>query len=71
MSFRSVLTFSTFAAAMLAASLSSAQQGPPNPLDAIPDKMPFDIPYGTAIQLDHAQAAVNAAVPNPGSAAGR
>jgi uncharacterized protein GlcG (DUF336 family) len=62
MSLRSVLTVSTFGAAMLAASLSSAQQGPPNPLDAIPDKMPFDIPYGTAIQLDHAQAAVNAAV---------
>jgi glc operon protein GlcG len=62
MSFRSVMTVSAFAAAMLAASLSSAQQGPPNPLDAIPDKMPFDIPVGLAIPLDRAQAAIAAAV---------
>lgn len=62
MSFRSVLTVSTFAAAMLAASLSSAQQGPPNPLDAIPDKMPFDIPVGIAISLERAQAAIAAAI---------
>lgn len=62
MSFRSILTVSTFAAAMLAAGVSSAQQGPPNPLDAIPDKMPFDIPYGTAISLDRAQAAIAAAI---------
>ncbi len=34
----------------------------PNPLDAIPDKMPFDIPYGTAISLDRAEAAIAAAV---------
>jgi len=62
MSFRSVLTVSTFGAAMLAASLSSAQQGPPNPLDAIPDKMPFDIPVGPAISLDRAQTAISAAM---------
>ena len=34
----------------------------PNPLDAIPDKMPFDIPYGTPISLDRAEAAIAAAV---------
>lgn len=40
-----------------------AQQTPaPNPLDAIPDKIPFDIPYGAPISLDRAEAAVNAAV---------
>ncbi|MEO8924610.1 MAG: heme-binding protein [Caldimonas sp.] len=33
-----------------------------NPLDAIPDKMPFDIPYGTPIALDRATAAIAAAV---------
>lgn len=37
-----------------------AQQ--PNPLDNVPDKMPFDIPYGPPISLDRAQAAINAAV---------
>jgi glc operon protein GlcG len=34
----------------------------PNPLDAIPDKMPFDIPYGTPISLERAEAAIAAAV---------
>jgi len=35
---------------------------PPNPLDAIPEKMPFDIPYGTPITLDRAEAAIAATV---------
>jgi glc operon protein GlcG len=34
----------------------------PNPLDAVPEKMPFDIPYGTPISLDRAEAAIAAAV---------
>jgi glc operon protein GlcG len=34
----------------------------PNPLDTVPDKMPFDIPYGTPISLDRAEAAIAAAV---------
>lgn len=34
----------------------------PNPVDVIPDKMPFDIPYGTPISLDRAEAAIAAAV---------
>jgi glc operon protein GlcG len=38
-----------------------AQQAP-NPLDAVPEKMPFDVPYGTPIALDRAAAAVAAAV---------
>jgi glc operon protein GlcG len=33
-----------------------------NPLDAVPDEMPFDVPYGPPISLDRAQAAINAAV---------
>src|SRR6266478_826979 len=37
-----------------------AQQ--PSPLDVVPDKMPNDIPYGTPIPLERAQAAIAAAV---------
>ena len=33
-----------------------------NLLDAIPDEMPFDVPYGLAITLDRAQAVIQAAV---------
>ena len=33
-----------------------------NPLDAIPDEMPFDVPYGRPITLDEAQAVIQAAV---------
>jgi uncharacterized protein GlcG (DUF336 family) len=33
-----------------------------NPLDAIPDEMPFDVPYGPPISLERAQAVVGAAV---------
>jgi glc operon protein GlcG len=33
-----------------------------NPLDVVPDKMPFDVPYGPPITLERATVAVNAAV---------
>ncbi len=33
-----------------------------NPLDFVPDKIPFDTPYGPPISLDRAQAVINAAV---------
>ena len=33
-----------------------------NPLDFVPDKIPFDTPYGLPISLDRAQAAIRAAV---------
>jgi uncharacterized protein GlcG (DUF336 family) len=46
-------------AAVLAAGTSMAQQ--PNPMDAVPDKMPFDIPYGAPISLERAEAAIAAA----------
>jgi glc operon protein GlcG len=32
-----------------------------NPLDVIPDEMPFDVPYGPPISLDRAQAVIQAA----------
>ena len=37
-------------------------QAAPNPLDAVPEKMPFDVPYGAPIALDRAEAAIAAAV---------
>ena len=40
-------------------SAAGAQQA--NPLDVIPDKMPFNVPYGAPISLARAQAAVAAA----------
>lgn len=54
----------TLAATGLFASLSGHAQTPPapNPLDAIPENMPFDVPYGAPISLDRAQAAIAAAV---------
>src|ERR1700685_4342206 len=54
----------TLRAAILTACLgfscaAGAQQA--NPLDAIPDKMPFSTPYGAPISLARAQAAIAAA----------
>jgi len=34
----------------------------PNPLDMVPDKIPFDVPYGAPISLERAQAIITAAV---------
>jgi uncharacterized protein GlcG (DUF336 family) len=41
---------------------AQAPAPPANPLDVVPDKMPFDIPYGTPISLERANAAIAAAV---------
>ena len=35
---------------------------PSNPLDAIPEDIPFDVPYGPPISLDQAQMVIQAAV---------
>ncbi|HEY1866082.1 MAG TPA: heme-binding protein [Candidatus Acidoferrales bacterium] len=46
-----------------AASASRAPQPTEtNPLDFVPDKIPFDIPYGPPISLDRAEAVIHAAV---------
>ena len=39
-------------------------QAPPtsNPLDVIPNEIPFDVPYGRPISLEQAQAVIHAAV---------
>ena len=48
----------------LCASLAGRAQTPPaaNPLDAVPENMPFDIPYGAPISLERTEAAIAAAV---------
>jgi uncharacterized protein GlcG (DUF336 family) len=33
-----------------------------NPLDTVPDEIPFDVPYGRPVTLDQAQAVIHAAV---------
>jgi len=45
-----------------AAGAQQAEPAKPNPLDVIPDKMPFNTPYGAPISLARAQAAVSAAI---------
>jgi glc operon protein GlcG len=50
------------AAALLCAAPRWAQQPPANPMDVVPEKMPFDVPYGAPISLERADAAVNAAL---------
>jgi glc operon protein GlcG len=49
---------------VLASATASAQQqpvAPPN-LNAIPEKMPFNIPFGPSISIDRAQSLVQAAI---------
>src|SRR5271170_6092443 len=40
----------------------ATQPAETNPLDFVPDKIPFDTPYGPPISLDRAQAVIHAAV---------
>ena len=49
-------------ASALAAGAGFAQTPPANPLDNIPEKMPFDVPYGAPITLDRAESLIAAAV---------
>lgn len=39
-----------------------AEPAPSNPLDFVPQEIPFDVPYGLSITLDRAQAVIDAAV---------
>jgi glc operon protein GlcG len=55
----------SFGVALIAlGSAHAAEQGAPpaNPLDVIPEKMPFNTPYGSPISMERAQAAIQAAV---------
>jgi uncharacterized protein GlcG (DUF336 family) len=60
MSSKSVLIVAAFLVTLLIVSGSHAQQ--PNPLDAVPDKMPFDVAYGAPISLERADAVLAAAI---------
>ena len=52
-----------FSLALLAAGVGRAQTAPAaNPLDAVPDKMPFDVPYGAPVTLDRAEVALAASL---------
>jgi uncharacterized protein GlcG (DUF336 family) len=62
MSVKAVLAL-VVAAVLTGVTTAPAQQTPAaNPLDVVPDKMPFDVPYGPPIPLAHASAAIAAAV---------
>jgi len=50
------------AALLIASSICAQQPTAPNPLDIVPENIPLDVPYGTPISLERAQAAMNAAV---------
>jgi glc operon protein GlcG len=63
MSIKTVLTIVMLCTALLGVSPVRAQQSAaPNPLDTVPEKMLFDIPYGTPILLERAEAVIAAAV---------
>jgi glc operon protein GlcG len=49
-------------ALLIASSIRGQQPTAANPLDVVPENMPFDVPYGTPTSLERAQAAINAAV---------
>ena len=62
-----IVTAVALVTGLLAAGAAYAQPAapaapPPNPLDVIPDKMPFSEPYGAPISMDRAQALIQVAV---------
>jgi glc operon protein GlcG len=60
---KTVLTVVVLCTALFSVSPVRAQQSsPPNPLDTVPEKMLFDIPYGAPISLERAEAVITAAV---------
>jgi len=60
MSMKSFMKMGALCVTLFVASESSAQQ--PNPLDTVPDKMPFDVAYGNPISLDVADVVLSAAI---------
>jgi glc operon protein GlcG len=63
MSSKLVVSTAVLGAALLATGNSQAQTAQKsNPFDVVPDKMPFDTPYGAPISLEQADAALAAAL---------
>jgi uncharacterized protein GlcG (DUF336 family) len=63
MSMKAATAVAMLGGALIAVGPAAAQQTPPpNPLDAVPDKIPFDVPYGAPISLERAQSAIAATV---------
>ena len=62
MSARLLSATALLAVAALGAATTPADPPAVNPLDAVPDKMPFDVPYGAPISLERAEALIGAAV---------
>jgi glc operon protein GlcG len=63
MSSKSVMAITLFCTVLLSAGGSRAEEAQKaNPLDAVPEKMPFDLPYGAPIVLDRAQGVIAAAL---------
>ena len=60
MNMKAAFGITTLGAALLVAGQGFAQT--PNPLDVVPEKMPFDIPYGAPITLERADAILTAAL---------
>jgi uncharacterized protein GlcG (DUF336 family) len=56
-----ILRHTFLGAALLFAAGAWSQQSPPSPLDAIPEKMPFNEPYGAPISAQRAQTLIQAA----------
>jgi glc operon protein GlcG len=50
-----------FAVALAAGAAQAQQPAAPNPLDVVPDNMPFDVPYGAPISADQAKSVIAAA----------
>jgi glc operon protein GlcG len=62
MSARFLVMSAVIAMTSLGASPGRADPPATNPLDVVPDKMPFDVPYGPPISLERAEALINATV---------
>lgn len=54
--------FRTLLVAAVALTAATTMAQTPNPLDVVPEKMPFDVPYGPAVSLERADAVLAAAV---------
>jgi glc operon protein GlcG len=63
MSLKAAFIVAALGAAFLGFHETQAQQpAAPNPLDTVPEKMPFYVPYGAPVTLERAEAAIAATV---------